>query len=231
MRLALACLWRCRWCASREVDTMWRHGRCRLWLPALHAYDAAGAAVSRRCRFCLRSGDCFANLVCRPGHAQAAHLEARPRPETDCLVMQVLLASAAESPDALLSALSMVEPSEVEQVWPRCLDSACTGSSPAPHQDTASCASTPLLTCTAVQSGLQLPTRLTWLRQVVGAFNSTERTLPAPFDHCTIHGMMEHWADQTPNAPAVSFEARAPCKPGFRASCLPLAAAQDCVYC
>ena len=46
------------------------------------------------------------------------------------------------------------------------------------------------------------------VEQVVGAFNQTERALPAPFDGCTIHGMFEHWADQTPSAPALAFEVR-----------------------
>ena len=42
--------------------------------------------------------------------------------------------------------------------------------------------------------------------QVVGSFNQTERSLPAPFDSCTIHGMFEHWADLTPTAPALTYE-------------------------
>ena len=46
------------------------------------------------------------------------------------------------------------------------------------------------------------------VEQVVGAFNQTERSLPAPYDNCTIHGMFEHWADHTPSAPAVAYEVR-----------------------
>ena len=42
--------------------------------------------------------------------------------------------------------------------------------------------------------------------KVLTTFNATERTLPPPYDHVTIHGLFEYWAEKTPDARAISFE-------------------------
>lgn len=41
---------------------------------------------------------------------------------------------------------------------------------------------------------------------VLEKFNATATELPSPYKDATIHGLFEHWASQTPNARAISFE-------------------------
>ena len=41
---------------------------------------------------------------------------------------------------------------------------------------------------------------------VLEKFNATTRVLPPPYEAATIHGLFEHWATETPNARAISFE-------------------------
>ena len=43
---------------------------------------------------------------------------------------------------------------------------------------------------------------------VLEKFNATARVLPPPYEAATIHGLFEHWATQTPDARAISFEVR-----------------------
>ena len=45
---------------------------------------------------------------------------------------------------------------------------------------------------------------------VLEKFNATARVLPPPYEAATIHGLFEHWATETPDARAISFEVTYP---------------------